>query len=39
MPFAVSGVDIVPVYHMGSVVGPKVPLWDSRDDFGDTSLW
>jgi ribulose-5-phosphate 4-epimerase/fuculose-1-phosphate aldolase len=38
MPFAVSGMDIVPVYHMGSVVGPKVPLWDSRDDFGDTSL-
>ena len=27
-----------PVYHLGATLGPKVPFWDSRDDFGDTTL-
>lgn len=38
MPFAIAGVDIVPVYHMGATMGETAPFWDSRDDFGDTNL-
>ncbi len=38
MAFAVSGKEILPVFHMGAVIAPKVPVWDSREDFGDTSL-
>ena len=36
--FAISGVEIQPVFHLGAVIGPKVPFWDSRDEFGDTDL-
>jgi HCOMODA/2-hydroxy-3-carboxy-muconic semialdehyde decarboxylase len=29
---------LLPLYHMGAQIGEKVPFWDSRDEFGDTSL-
>jgi ribulose-5-phosphate 4-epimerase/fuculose-1-phosphate aldolase len=38
LPFANSGVPIVPVYHVGAVIGDTIPFWDSRDEFGDTNL-
>ena len=38
MPFVIAGVDIVPVFHLGATMGAKAPFWDSRDEFGDTSL-
>jgi ribulose-5-phosphate 4-epimerase/fuculose-1-phosphate aldolase len=38
MPFAISGEAMVPVFHLGAAIGPVVPFWDSRDDFGDTNL-
>ena len=38
MPFCVAGVPIVPVYQHGALIGRHVPLWDSRDEFGDTNL-
>lgn len=38
MPFAISGAPLVPVFHMGGPIGPNVPMWDQRDDFGDTNL-
>jgi HCOMODA/2-hydroxy-3-carboxy-muconic semialdehyde decarboxylase len=38
MPFCIAGVDIVPVFHLGATMGAKAPFWDSRDEFGDTSL-
>ena len=38
VPFAIAGLEIVPVFHLGAVIGPKVPFWDSRADFGDTDL-
>jgi ribulose-5-phosphate 4-epimerase/fuculose-1-phosphate aldolase len=38
LPFAISGVDLVPVMHLGAAMDAKVPFWDSRDDFGDTAL-
>jgi ribulose-5-phosphate 4-epimerase/fuculose-1-phosphate aldolase len=36
--FAIAGVEIKPVFHLGAVIGPKVPFWDARDEFGDTDL-
>jgi ribulose-5-phosphate 4-epimerase/fuculose-1-phosphate aldolase len=38
LPFCISGVELKPVYHLGATLGPKVPFWDSRDEFGDTTL-
>src|SRR5580704_11008817 len=34
LPYAISGRELVPVFHLGSVLG-KVPFWDQRDEFGD----
>ena len=36
--FAIAGMPIVPVFHLGAVIGKAVPMWDARDDFGDTDL-
>jgi ribulose-5-phosphate 4-epimerase/fuculose-1-phosphate aldolase len=38
MPFAISGVPVVPVFHLGASMGESAPIWDSRDEFGDTNL-
>jgi HCOMODA/2-hydroxy-3-carboxy-muconic semialdehyde decarboxylase len=38
LPYCVTEVAMKPLNHMGAVMGPKVPLWDSRDEFGNTSL-
>ena len=38
LPFCSTGMELVPVYHLGATMGPKVPFWDSRDEFGDTNL-
>src|SRR5215469_2891585 len=38
LPYAISGRDMVPVFHLGSVLGSKVPFWDQRDEFGDTNM-
>ena len=38
MPFAISGVPLLPVFHLGAAMGPRAPFWDSRDEFGDTNL-
>jgi HCOMODA/2-hydroxy-3-carboxy-muconic semialdehyde decarboxylase len=38
MPFCVTGVALVPVFHLGATMGAVVPLWDSQDEFGDTDL-
>jgi ribulose-5-phosphate 4-epimerase/fuculose-1-phosphate aldolase len=37
LPFAISGQQIVPVFHLGAVIG-HVPFWDQRDEFGDTNM-
>ena len=37
LPFCVSGMELKPVYHLGATLGPAVPFWDQRDDFGDTT--
>jgi ribulose-5-phosphate 4-epimerase/fuculose-1-phosphate aldolase len=38
LPYCISGVELVPVMHLGASLGGKVPFWDSRDEFGDTPL-
>ena len=38
IPFASSTAPLRPVYHLGAVMGAHVPVWDSRTEFGDTSL-
>jgi ribulose-5-phosphate 4-epimerase/fuculose-1-phosphate aldolase len=38
MPFAIAGVPIVPVFHLGAAPGETVPFWNQRDEFGDTNL-
>jgi len=38
MPFCVTGVPLVPVFHLGATMGAEVPLWDSQAEFGDTNL-
>jgi HCOMODA/2-hydroxy-3-carboxy-muconic semialdehyde decarboxylase len=38
LPFCITGVELVPVMHLGATLGAKVPFWDSRDEFGDTPL-
>ena len=38
MPFAISGVPLQPVFHLGAAMGQYAPFWDSRDEFGDTNL-
>ena len=38
MPFCISGEPLVPVMHLGAIIGHNVPFWDQYDDFGDTNL-
>jgi hypothetical protein len=38
LPFCATGVELVPLFHLGGTLGTKVPFWDSRDEFGDTNL-
>jgi HCOMODA/2-hydroxy-3-carboxy-muconic semialdehyde decarboxylase len=38
LPFCISGMELKPVFHLGATMGAAVPFWDSRDDFGNTSL-
>ncbi len=38
LPFTVSAIPLKPIFHMGSVLGGEVPIWDSRTEFGDTNM-
>ena len=38
LPFCVTNMPMKPLNHLGATMGPKVPVWDSRDEFGNTSL-
>lgn len=38
LPFCVTGIPIVPVFHLGAAVGATMPFWDQHDEFGDTNL-
>ena len=39
IPFTVlPDLEMKPIFHMGSVIGPHVPMWDSQPEFGDTNM-
>jgi HCOMODA/2-hydroxy-3-carboxy-muconic semialdehyde decarboxylase len=38
LPFCTTDAVFQPVYHLGGTCGGAVPVWDSREDFGDTAL-
>ena len=35
IPFGVTRTPLRPIFHMASVMGPEVPIWDIADEFGD----
>ena len=37
IPFGVTGIKLRPLAHVASSIGPEVPIWDIRDDFGDAT--
>lgn len=38
IPFGVTGTALKPVLHVAGGIGPEIPIWDIRDEFGDTDL-
>jgi ribulose-5-phosphate 4-epimerase/fuculose-1-phosphate aldolase len=38
IPFGITGTPVRPVWHIAGSIGSVVPIWDVRDDFGDTDL-
>jgi HCOMODA/2-hydroxy-3-carboxy-muconic semialdehyde decarboxylase len=38
LSYCITGEKLLPVYHLGAVIGHDVPFWDQRDEFGDTNL-
>jgi HCOMODA/2-hydroxy-3-carboxy-muconic semialdehyde decarboxylase len=38
IPFGVTGKKLKPLLHMCASIGHEVPVWDSHDKFGDTTL-
>lgn len=38
LPFTMVDIPLRPMFHMASVIGTEVPVWDSQDEFGDTNM-
>ncbi len=38
VPFGVTGVPLRPMFHLAAIIGGDIPVWDIRDNFGDTNL-
>lgn len=38
IPFSVTNTPLRPMFHLGAIIGPELPVWDIRDNFGDTNL-
>ena len=38
IPFGLTGRPLRAAFHMASVIGHKVPVWDSQAEFGDTNM-
>lgn len=38
IPFGVTGCKLKPLMHVCSHIGQEVPVWDSQEKFGDTTL-
>ena len=38
IPYGVTGTPLRPLLHMAASMGSSMPIWDSRTNFGDTTL-
>ena len=38
IPFTVTNTPLRPILHLAALTGPELPVWDIRDNFGDTNL-
>ena len=38
LPFTMGGISLRPMFHMSSVIGAQVDIWDSQREFGDTNM-
>jgi ribulose-5-phosphate 4-epimerase/fuculose-1-phosphate aldolase len=38
LSYCITGEKLLPVYHLGAVIGHDVPFWDQQDEFGDTNM-
>ena len=38
LPFTITESPLRPVIHLASFIGAHIPVWDIRDNFGDTNL-
>jgi HCOMODA/2-hydroxy-3-carboxy-muconic semialdehyde decarboxylase len=38
VPYSISSVPLVPVWHQACSIGNHLPVWDIHDKFGDTNL-
>ena len=38
IPFSITNTPIRPVVHVAALIGQSVPIWDIREEFGDTSM-
>ena len=38
IPFTVTNTLLRPILHLAALTGPEPPVWDIRDNFGDTNL-
>ena len=38
VPFGVTSTPLRPMFHLAAIIGSQVPVWDIRDQFGDTNM-
>ena len=38
IPFSVTNTPLRPMFHLGAIIGPELPVWDIRDNFQDTNM-
>lgn len=38
LPFTMVDISLRPMFHMASVIGTDIKVWDSQDEFGDTNM-
>ena len=38
LPFSVTAAPLRPMFHLAAIIGERLPVWDIRHQFGDTSL-
>ena len=38
VPFTVTDTPLKPMFHLAAIIGYELPVWDIRDNFGDTTM-